>query len=197
MILDGRGIAAASLTGPTNDLRSHLLACHPNAEIPPLDHVVLTAEPMVARVNHGIWIASCSCGAPANKVPTPGCVVFLGSPFGWCVRCNNRAWGGGWRRIVVPPEHERRLIEAVLLCRQNVGDRNWEPVETVELLAAENAAHGDPVPDLDVVRIGPLHGPSLRDLLDTFPPAETMVAVLAPMKRSGRWRRLAGRLARR
>lgn len=179
MILDGRGIAASSLTGEAADPRGYLLACYPQAEIPPLDHVVLTADPLVARVNHGRWVASCTCGAPADKIPTPGCVVFLDRPLGWCVRCGNRPWGGGWRPIVVPPEGERRLIEAVLDCRPNVEDRNWETGETVELLAAENHAHGDPIPDLTVIRVGPLHGPNVRELAAGFPPTVAMREALA------------------
>lgn len=188
MILDGTTLASMTPGDRRAGLREHLLACYPKVHIPPCDHVVLTAEPMVARVNHGIWIALCSCGAPG--LPVPGCLVFLGDPFGWCVRCGNRAWGGGWRPIVVPPPDERRLIEAVLSARQNIGDRNWLPDETVEMLAAENAAHGDPVPDLEVVRIGPVHGPSLTSLATPFPTGETMRAALP---HPGRFRRLERR----
>jgi hypothetical protein len=133
---------------------------------------------MVGRVNHGVWIASCECDAPRDTVPSPGCVVFLDVPLGWCVRCGNRRHGGFWRPIIIPPPEERRLIEAILDCRPRVEDRNWEPGETVELLAAENTAHGDPVPDLDVIRLGPVHGPSLLDLMPSFPSAVTMQPAL-------------------
>lgn len=180
MIVDGRMAAEASPVGAGADPRAYLLACYPEAEIAPLNLVAPTAGPLVARVNHGRWIASCSCGMLG--LPRPGCIVFLDVLLGWCVRCGNGAWGGGWRRIVAPEPDERRLIEAVLLCRPNVGDRNWEPGETVELLAAENAAHGDPVPDLDVVRIGPVHGPSLLDLAPPFPTSAEMAGGL-------KWRR--------
>lgn len=145
MIIDGRAIATSTITPPAEDLRAYLLACYPKATIPPLDHVVLTARPMLARVNNGVWIASCSCGA--KGLPTPGCVVWLDTPLGWCVRCGNQAWGGGWRPLVVPGPDERRLIEAVLECRPNVGDRNWEISETLEDLMAQNREHGDPIPD--------------------------------------------------
>src|SRR5436190_950102 len=107
MIVDGAAIGQLSFEGDTSSPRSYLLACYPKAAIPPLDHVVLTAEPLVARVNHGIWIASRSCGAPPRPdltgMPNPGCVVFLEIPLGWCVRCGNRPWGGGWRRVIIPP----------------------------------------------------------------------------------------------
>lgn len=192
-ILDGRAIAAASLTQPDADLRAYLLACYPKASIPPLDHIVLTAEPLAARVNHGIWIASCPCGAPADKVPTPGCVVFLDQPLGWCVRCGNQSWGGGWRRIVVPPPEERALIEAVLMSRPNVGDRNWEPGETVAMLVAQNREHGDPVPDLVVQPLGPLHGPRLAELVAPFPPAAIMRDVLTRLSPRRGLRRLLRR----
>lgn len=125
------------------DPRAYLLAFYPEATIAPLDHVVLTAEPLVARVVHGVWIASCSCGA--RGLPTPGCVVFMDTPLGWCVRCSNRGWGGGWRRVVVPPEDDRRVIEAILRARPDPTTRNWRPGETVGDLAVENRAHGCPV----------------------------------------------------
>lgn len=166
MIVDGAAIAVASFEGDVGDPRSYLQACYPRATIAPLDHVVGTAAPLVARVNHGIWIASCSCGAPRLEgAPTPGCVVFLEHLVGWCVRCGNRSWGGGWRHVVAPPPDERRRIEAVLLCRPNPGDRNWEPSETVADLIAQNREHGDPVPDLG---LGPLHGPSWREIVAPF-----------------------------
>lgn len=196
MIIDASAVAARMIDSPA-DPRSYLLSFYPQAPIPPLDHVVATAEPLVARVNHGVWIASCSCGAPSRDIgtgiPNPGCVVFLERPLGWCVRCGNRAWGGGWRPITVLTEEERSLIEAVLDCRPSVGDRNWEPGETVEMLVAENAAHGDPVPDLAVVRIGPLHGPSVRDLASPFPPPAAMRAMLAEQAPRRGLRRFLGR----
>lgn len=146
MILDGAALAERTTTGAGADPRSFLLACYPGASIPPLTHVVETAAPLVARVNHGRWIASCSCGA--RKLPSPGCLVFLDNLLGWCLRCGNQAWGGGWRRVVAPDADERARIEAVLECRPNVEDRNWEVTETLDDLIADNIAHGDPIPDL-------------------------------------------------
>lgn len=147
MILDGAAIAERSVSVNAADPRSLLLACHPASSIPPLTHVVATATPLVARINHGVWIASCSCGA--KGMPSPGCVVFLDQLVGWCVRCGNQGWGGGWRPVVAPGPAERALIEAVLLCRPNVGDRNWESSETLADLIAQNREHGDPVPPED------------------------------------------------
>lgn len=164
MILDGAAIATQSFTGDVGDPRSYLLACYPKASIPPLTHVVATAAPMVARVNHGIWIASCSCGAKGT--PTPGCVVFVNNPWGWCVRCGNQAWGGGWRRVVVPDVDTRAQIEAVLLCRPNPQHRNWEPAETIADLITQNREHGDPVPAL---LVGPQHGPDWRESVAPLP----------------------------
>lgn len=147
MILDGATIGRQTFTSPVNDPREYLLAFYPEAPIPPLTHVVATATPMVARVNHGVWKASCECGA--KGLPTPGLVVFVDQPWGWCVRCGNQGSGHGWRRVIVPPPEERRRIVAVLLCRPRVEDRNWEPGETVADLIAENLAHGDPIPPDD------------------------------------------------
>lgn len=178
-IIDGGAIVGP---GGAGDPRAYLLACYPKATIAPLDHVTGTAEPLVARVNHGTWIASCSCGA--RGLPTPGMVVFLDVPLGWCVRCGNQGWGGGWRRVVAPPLDERRAIEAVLLLRPNVEDRNWEPGETVAVLVAQNREHGDPIPPPDE---GPLHGPSWQDIVAPFDQR-------AWTERGQRWwRKLTGR----
>ena len=184
-ILDGAAVAAASFSGDMSDPRSYLLTCYPQATIAPLGHVVLTAEPLLARVNHGIWIASCSCGVPRLPgVPTPGMIVFLDVLLGWCVRCGNQAWGRGWRRVVAPPPEERQRIEAVLLLRPNVEDRNWESTETVADLIAQNLAHGDLIPPPDEPpSVAPVPaGPRPS----RFPPPSVMAAMLGRFKRQ--WR---------
>jgi hypothetical protein len=145
MILDGARIAARMPTPPI-DLRAYLLAFYPLARIASTRHVNRSAVPMTARINHGVWIASCECGAEGH--PSPGCVVYLDNPIGWCVRCGNRAHGGMWRPIMVPGADERAAIEAVLLCRPSLSDRNWQPGETVDELIAQNLAHGDPIPEV-------------------------------------------------
>lgn len=185
MIVDGAAIGQAGFEGDVSDPRRYLLACYPAATIAPLDHVVLTAEPLVARVNHGVWIASCTCGAPPRPdrpgMPNPGCVVFLEIPLGWCVRCGNRPWGGGWRRIIVPPPEQRRAIESVLELRPNVGDRNWEPGETLADLVAQNIEHGDPIPPPPDGKAPVPDGPRPS----RFPSPSAMAAVLRKGVRRG------------
>lgn len=144
MIPDARAIAELLATRPS-DPREYLLAFYPDLaeRIPPLSHVVRTARPMVARVNGGVWKASCECGA--RGVPSPGCVVWLAIPFGWCVRCNNQGTGRGWRPIVVPPADLREEIERLLSLRANPGDQNWSPAESIEDLIREQLEHGEPI----------------------------------------------------
>ena len=144
MIHDASAVAER-MTVPATDPREYLLAFYPKASIPPLDHVVATARPMIARVNHGVWIASCECGA--RGAPAPGLVVWLAIPFGFCLRCLNRSWGGGWRPVVVPPPADRAAIEAVLLCRPNLEDRNWEVHESIDDLICQNIEAGDSIPE--------------------------------------------------
>ena len=187
MIVDGAVIAQTTMTGVGSDPRSYLLACYPDTSIPPLTHVVATAAPMVARINHGKWIASCTCGAPRNVVPTPGCIVFLAVLLGWCVRCGNRPWGGGWRTVIVPPQDERVQIEAVLTCRPDPATRNWEPGETVADLIRENREHGDPIPT-SLELVSPVHGPDWREMVAPFAPLPRVAA--------RRVRRVAGWLMR-
>lgn len=168
MILDGAAVSRA-MFGQVLDPREHLARCYPNTPvaIPPLDHVVATATPMVARVTNGIWVALCDCGA--RGIPSPGCVVFLDHLLGWCLRCQNAAYGRGWRPVIVPVPGMRHQIEAVLLCRPNVGDRNWDPRETIDDLIAQNREHGDPIPDLRAP-IGPVLGPDWRQFVAAFSP---------------------------
>lgn len=184
-ILDGAALTALSPAGRL-DPRAYLLSLYPQAPIPPLDHVVLTAPPLVARVNHGLWIASCPCGA--RGVPTPGGVVWLDQPLLWCLRCQNGGTGRGWRPVTVPPEGERQRIEAVLLCRPNVADRNWEPHESVADLIAQNREHGDPVPDLGE---SPAATPSP---VPTGPrwPSDAALAALRALRSRSRLGRLVG-----
>lgn len=151
MILDAERIAER-MTRPVADPRAYLLSFYPALadRIPPLDHVVATARPMVAYVNGGIWKARCECGMRADMERgklAPGCVVWLSVPLGFCLRCGNQATGRGWRTVLIPPSEERARIEAVLLCRPNEGDRNWESSESVEELLRQNREHGDPTPD--------------------------------------------------
>jgi len=143
MIYHG-GPLSLAMFGELRNPRNYLLGFYPDAPIPPLDHIVWTAKPLVAKVNHSIWVASCDCGAKGT--PTPGCVVFMGLLLGWCVRCQNGGTGRGWRLIAVPSQEERAEIERVLLCRPNPDDRNWEVGETIADLLAQNIEHGDPIP---------------------------------------------------
>lgn len=139
MVLDGRAAADASLM-PAAHPRAYLLAFYPEAQVAPIDRVDALATPLVARVNHGTWIAPCPCAAPG--LPRPGMIVFKDTPIAWCLRCENAEVGGAWRPVVLPPPDEVAAIEALLSARPDLATRNWEPGETVADLAAENAAHG-------------------------------------------------------
>jgi len=138
MVIDGRTLADASLV-PYADARALLLGLYPDADVPPMDDVDPTAAPLVARVNHGVWIASCPCDTPGT--PAPGMLVFLDAPVAWCIRCRNAATGERWRPVLLPPDDERALIEAVLAVRPDAATRNWAPGETVADLVDENRAH--------------------------------------------------------
>jgi hypothetical protein len=139
VILDGRAIARQAAADPAADLRALLLAFSPEAAIPPMAEADDGAIPLAAEVNHGTWIAPCPCGA--ERLPAPGCVVWLAQPRAWCVRCGNAATAGRWRPILLPAPPERAAIEALLDRRPDAATRNWTPGETVDDLAAENRAH--------------------------------------------------------
>jgi hypothetical protein len=141
MILDGCVLARLAFPGGTvTDPRAYLRGL--GYDPPPLDRVANDAEPLVARVNHGVWIASCRCGAPG--VPSPGGVVFLDQPMVWDPRCANVATDGDWRPVTVPGPDQRAAIEAVLRGRPRVEDRNWDGESLAELVA-QNREHGDAI----------------------------------------------------
>jgi hypothetical protein len=84
-------------------------------------------------VNDSRWVADCVCGS--------GMACSPGVDRTTCVECGSRyviAWGD---------EAERSDVEAVLLARPNWRNRHWRPGEKVADLVAENAAHGDAVPE--------------------------------------------------
>lgn len=102
------------------------------ALMPPASDVAHDAEPAVAVVQRGAWVAFC---------PSPGCpsgeFVEPGLPFFCCV-CANAAVGHLWRPVVWPAN--RGAIEAALGERPVPQTRNWLPGETPESLRAEFAA---------------------------------------------------------
>jgi hypothetical protein len=51
---------------------------------------------------------------------------------------------GDWFKVSWPTEKQRLQIEAVLLARPFIENRNWEYPETVKDLKAENREHGLP-----------------------------------------------------
>lgn len=144
MIIDGQALAAQLFGGRVRGPRSFLRGF--GYQPPSLDQVAITAAPLLARINHGIWMASCPCGAPG--LPAPGGVVFLKRPLIWCPRCENAEVGGAWRPVTVPKRTLRKRIESILLLRPNAEDRNWEgPDELVADLITQNLEHGDPIPE--------------------------------------------------
>lgn len=86
-----------------------------------------------AYVNHGRWVADCPFCTGAER-------VSLDRPQFMCLSCFNAAAGGRWLRMRLP--RWRGLIEAELLKRPRVQNRNWRPGETVASLRKENREHG-------------------------------------------------------
>ncbi|MFE0699113.1 hypothetical protein [Streptomyces sp. NPDC058872] len=71
------------------------------------DGTLLT--PLYARINHGRWVADCTC--MSAQIVTPA------DPRMWCVEC-----GTGWWQVVFPED-----VDAVeqQLADLPVADRNW------------------------------------------------------------------------
>lgn len=181
-ILDGAAISLA-MFGEALDPAEYLRRLYPVAPVPPIEKVAADAEPLVARVNHGAWIASCSCGM-TRRLESPGGVVFFENPLVWCICCWNLGVRDAWRPVATPPPAERAAIEAVLALRPKIEDRNWEPHETVTDLIAQNLEHGDPIPPPDA----PPPAPAPVPLRPHWPAPGLMAAVLSklPRRRRGR-----------
>lgn len=144
-IVDASRVAARMADPRPASPRGYLLSFFPEARIPPIGRRDRRARPLAARVNHGVWIVACPCEQPG--LPSPGMALWPSIPWMWCVRCRNHETRGKWRPVAVPPAEVRARIEAILLCRPGVSDRNWEPDETIAELIRQNVEHGDPVPE--------------------------------------------------
>ncbi len=98
--------------------------------IPPMDSVS-DAEPVVAWIDAGRWIARCP-DAICNGVE----YVAPSEPFLWCCGCANVAAFGRWRRVAFPADRER--IERILSARPYAQMRTWWPIQSAEDLVSEN-----------------------------------------------------------
>jgi hypothetical protein len=85
-----------------------------------------------AEINHGRWIARCACGGAEDVAPA--------EPVFYCLSCGNADNDGHVMTIEFPTDRE--AIEAALLKRPEMENRNWQPSESVDDLMGENKAHG-------------------------------------------------------
>src|SRR5688572_8136085 len=96
------------------------------------------AAPLYVRANHGRWLVSCqNCNGAELANPD--------DPWFWCHACFNRVAGHKLLPVVWPKNRE--AITALLRVRPAEA-RNWEPEETVDMLAAENIEHEDEIKTL-------------------------------------------------
>lgn len=82
--------------------------------LPVTDGIVLGAQ-LRARINHGRWVADCTCGSA--QIVTPA------DPRMWCVVC-----GTGWWQVAFPADVN--AVEQTLLDLP-VAERNWWAVDDV------------------------------------------------------------------
>lgn len=92
------------------------------------------AGEVLARVDHGRWVAECPDGCRWAVI------VSVQTPLFFCGSCRNAKVGGNWRRVALPADRDK--IEYHLLKRIGTANRFWNPGETVADLIRENAAHG-------------------------------------------------------
>ena len=132
--VDGRANLGTTLAEYVRHPQSHLQrkARLVRIAIPPMARVS-KAVPLKARLYRNQWIVDCPECRGAE-------FAFFDEPLFMCSNCFNGAVGGEWRRVEFPPN--RTEIEAAVKVRAVPANRNWEPGETVDMLRAENRAHG-------------------------------------------------------
>jgi hypothetical protein len=128
MVKNVLGIDAMQSVRNPHELRAKhqgMLARQRSRGIDAHEHIVTTH--LFARIEHGRWIADCACGSGVNVQP--------GWPEARCLGC-----GAVYSDVVFPLN--RAAIEAVLVKRPGLANRNWWPSESLEDLERENDAHG-------------------------------------------------------
>ena len=85
------------------------------------------AEPQTAYINHGRWVIDCQCTGAGLTSRTMN--------ISCCFDC------GAVYTTIIFPRHAKK-IEDVLLKRPDLATRNWAQGESLELLLADNKAHG-------------------------------------------------------
>lgn len=87
----------------------------------------------VAYVNHGRWVADCPFGCGGAELAREEWFI--------CRECLNYGCAGARLALVWPAEEDIGAIEAALVVRPLI-HRNWDPIESLGFLLAENVAHG-------------------------------------------------------
>ena len=95
--------------------------------LPPVKDWQIKGAPILARIEHGRWIADCECRGA--EFVDPEWPVFV------CCSC-----GAGPRPVAFPGD--RHQIESELMKRPVRPNRNWNPGETVADLRRENKERG-------------------------------------------------------
>lgn len=83
------------------------------------------AEPVVATMNHGRWLAACGCGSAV--------MLFRGEAgrWFWCPSCGNPGAGGKLRPVLWPTPAERARIERDMESLPT-GLAHWDPAVEAE-----------------------------------------------------------------
>lgn len=112
-------------------------------------------KPVAAEINFGQWIATCPDCRGAEAVDPS-------EPIFYCFSCGNFANGGHPRKVIFPPDKERKAIEKEILKRpvkvgmgthyierltsaepmkrtsEGLLSRSWKPGETVDEIKRQN-----------------------------------------------------------
>lgn len=146
MLVDGKRGTDLELNQFVHGAEYATVARLSSSRIPPINDVDVTAEPAVAYVNCGRWIAQC----PQTRCAGASYVWMLGPRQFLCIVCFNRGIRQRWRLVTV--REDWRDVELVLISRHIWHERNAAADETVEALLLENADLGYAIPPELVAR---------------------------------------------
>lgn len=157
---------------------------------------------LVAKINHGQWIAHCDQCRTAMWVEPD-------DPFLYCYGCGNRITGGRPRPVIFPDPEVREKIEQILLerpvdDRKGTNDidraftalplaigvvekqlvaleRSWKPEETVEMLMQQNGLIDPLMQKREELGLKPTEKPAFDAYKEAFGYFAKEVEILKPI----------------
>ena len=99
---------------------------------------ITDAPPLIAKINHGDWIAQCDLLQDTDFPCNGSVVVTFTDPLFFCDNCCNVEYQNKLRMVQFPDETNRLIIEELLTNRPHPSLRNYNKHDTIATLQDEN-----------------------------------------------------------